>query len=147
MSETSNSFIDMFLQKCVVSSHHLKYDFANTKYLVNILHMYVLLLLLLILYLSILDFINFPLKSKLHTTSKYEFLPLVSIKMLPCLKLEKLIVYLWESYKQLSCVKIIKKNITQSNNTFGTGSVCFIIFRFRTWFSPGICCDSFVSTS
>jgi hypothetical protein len=36
------------------------------------------------------------------------------------------------------CVKIIKKNIVQSNNKFGTGSVYLFIFRFRIWFSPGI---------
>ena len=36
-----------------------------------------------------------------------------------------------------SCVKIIK-NITQSNNQFGTGSVCLFIFRFGIWFSTGI---------
>jgi peptide methionine sulfoxide reductase MsrB len=29
-----------------------------------------------------------------NITSKFEFTPLVSIKMLPCLKLDKLIVYL-----------------------------------------------------
>jgi hypothetical protein len=31
-------------------------------------------------------------------TSKFEFPPYVSIKMPPCLKLDKLIVYLWKSY-------------------------------------------------
>jgi hypothetical protein len=37
-----------------------------------------------------------------------------------------------------SSVKIIKKNIAQSNNTFGAGSICLIIFRFGILFSPGI---------
>ena len=84
---------------------------------------FVLVLLLLILYLSILDFIRFALKSVRYTmyiTAKCEFLPLVSIKMLTLKK----------ATNNSSCVKIIKKNITQSNNTFGTGSVCLIIFRF-----------------
>ena len=45
-----------------------------------------------------------------------------------------------------SCVKIIK-SITQSNNTFGTGSVCLIINLIFTWNFVGtnseICCDTF----
>jgi hypothetical protein len=35
---------------------------------------------------------------KIFITSKFEFPPFVSIKMLPCLKLDKLIVYLWKGY-------------------------------------------------
>ena len=38
-------------------------------------------------------------KIYMYTISKCEFPPLVSIKMPPCLKLDKWIVYLWKSYK------------------------------------------------
>jgi hypothetical protein len=108
--EISNNFIETcFLQRCVVSSCHfflifnLKCAFANILLISFILNFkFMFCSCIIVVYLMFVDFRfdSFHIEIyKICITSKCEFLPLVSIKMPPCLKLDKLIVFFWNSYK------------------------------------------------
>jgi hypothetical protein len=103
---TASIHRDKFLQKCVVSSHHLKKkmhlkcDFANIlliSFIFNFKFMLCTCIIVVDLIFVNFRFYSFPIEiCKLYTciTSICEFPPFVSIKMPPCLKLDKLIVYL-----------------------------------------------------
>jgi hypothetical protein len=88
---------DMFPQKCVVSSHHLKKNciwsvpFANIL-LISFIFNFESMLRTCIIVVGLI-FVDFKFYSfrieicKIYITSKCEFPPFVFIKILPCLKL------------------------------------------------------------
>jgi len=100
---------DMFLQKCAVSLHHLKkiciwsvslLIILLISFIFNFKFMFCTCIIVVDLIFVDFRFYSFHIEiCKIFITSKYEFPPFVSIKMPPRLKLDKLIVYLWKSYK------------------------------------------------
>ena len=90
---------DMFLQKCVVSSHHLKKKLHLKCAFANILLMSFIFnfKFLFCTCIIVIDFIFYLFHieiCEICITSTCKFPPFVSIKIPPCLKLDKLIVYL-----------------------------------------------------
>ena len=109
---------DMFPKKCVVSSHHLTKklhlklmcSFANIVFISFIFNFKFMFCTCIIVFdLIFVDFRFYLFRIeiyKIYITSKCEFPPLVSIDMPPCLKLDKLIVYL---LKKLQITQVMLK--------------------------------------
>ena len=105
--ETSTSFIETCFCKNVFffttfeKKMYLKCTLANIlliSFIFNFKFMFCTCII--VVDLIFVDFRYYSFRIEIcNITSKCVFPPFVSIKMLPCLKLNKLIVYLWESYK------------------------------------------------
>ena len=99
---------DMFQEKCCFFASfkkklHLKCAFANIlliSFIFNFELMFCTCIIVVDLIFDDFWYYSFRIEiCKIFITLKFEFPPFVSIKMPPCLKLDKLIVYLWKSYK------------------------------------------------
>ena len=98
---------DMFQEKCCFFASfkkklHLKCAFANILLISFIFNFeFMFCTCIIVVDLIFVDFWYYSFRIeiyKIFITLKFEFPPFVSIKMPPCLKLDKLIAYLWKSY-------------------------------------------------